>query len=130
MMNIPDYWQQKIQEYLETKRKELPDVHRLYIEQNLSGHIFTAYDTNDIILLLHEDGTFCLFRYAFYILDVEKQEILICTEHNGSHIFPFYQSDNIIMTLTFDEWREFSKVDFVRKTKKLFEDLDLNENND
>ena len=35
------------------------------------------------------DGSYALFEYAFYAVDEEKNELAVCTEHCGYHIFFF-----------------------------------------
>lgn len=40
------------------------------------------------VQLNFEDGSYALFKYAFYLVDKESNEIAVFTEHCGYHIFP------------------------------------------
>jgi hypothetical protein len=48
----------------------------------------TDFSINQNLKINFEDGSSAFFRYAFYLLDRELDEVAVFTEHCGYHIFP------------------------------------------
>lgn len=62
------------------------------------------------VLLIHKDGTFLYFEYAFYLVDKSvPNEVGIFTEHNGYHVFPFYPEDMIVSDVDHETFKRFYK---------------------
>lgn len=62
------------------------------------------------VLLIHEDGTFLYFKYAFYLVDKSvPNEVCIFTEHNGYHVFPFYPEDIIVSDVDHETYEVLNK---------------------
>jgi len=74
--DLPQYWQDKVTGYIKETFNE--DRKRLGAE-----------DFRHSIVLHLPDKSFVYFNYAFYIVDREKNEVGIFTEHCGHHVFPF-----------------------------------------
>jgi hypothetical protein len=48
------------------------------------------------------DGSFALFKYAFYLLDRAQDELAVFTEHCGYHIFNLSCTDVEILESKWD----------------------------
>ena len=74
---IPERWKGRLREHLrETAGEE---------RERLSA---TDFRPGSQVQLRFQDGSFCLFRAAFYLLDREGKEVAVFTEHCGHHFFP------------------------------------------
>jgi hypothetical protein len=87
---LPVFWQEKIAEYIKEKYNE--DRRQL-----------NATDFRHNVMLNLHDGSSVYFKNAFYLLDGEKKEVGIFTEHCGYHIFPFYEAE---IELLASEWTD------------------------
>jgi len=72
---LPIHWQQWVEQYA----KEA---------SNGKWDRLGASDFGGSVKLRFSDGTFLMFEYAFYAIDVAKEELAVFTEHCGYHIFP------------------------------------------
>ncbi len=76
--DLPERWAEKLKAHL---RDEL-GADRDY----LSATDFSGQS----LKINFQDGSSAFFRYAFYLLDREFNEVAVFTEHCGYHIFPLY----------------------------------------
>ncbi|MCA1614289.1 MAG: hypothetical protein LC800_09165 [Acidobacteria bacterium] len=74
---IPERWKGRLREHMLASTGEKRE------------HLLaTDFRTDSNVSLRFRDGSFCLFRYAFYLLDQESGEVAVFTEHCGYHFFP------------------------------------------
>ena len=73
--DLPERWADKLTSYI---RQQLGE----------DRQALKATDFRHTLKISFEDGSFALFRYAFYILGRQNNEVGISTEHCGYHIFP------------------------------------------
>ena len=76
---LPDRWVERLHAHLREKHGGE--------RSGLSAADFSARQSLKIIF---QDGSFAFFRYAFYLLDRELNEVAVFTEHCGYHVFPLY----------------------------------------
>jgi hypothetical protein len=72
--DLPQRWGERLNEYL--------------IEQGTGRHHLSVSDFGSNVKLVLGDSSFAYFRYAFYLLDEELDEVAVFTEHCGYHVFP------------------------------------------
>jgi hypothetical protein len=79
------------------KHNDLPERWAKKLKAHLSDELgadrdhLSAMDFSSQSLKINfQDGSSAFFRYAFYLLDRELNEVAVFTEHCGYHIFPLY----------------------------------------
>jgi hypothetical protein len=73
--NLPDNWREWTKKYaLKISDGKFDDIGAGV----LRGNVRLSFD----------DGSFCFFEGAFFVVDEEINEILVVTEHCGYHVFP------------------------------------------
>lgn len=77
---IPDRWQQRLESYL----AEISSEPRTRL---------SASDFQHSVSIRFADGSYALFRHAFYLTSDELGEIVVFTEHCGYHVFPRYDTE-------------------------------------
>lgn len=71
---LPDYWQSRLVE--------------IGLERSEGKHsTLAATCFNGKVQLQFEDGSFCFFNHAFFLVDDERSELLVLTEHCGYHLY-------------------------------------------
>ena len=80
MQHVPDRWQMQLDTYI---RENSSGEHRDLGTVNFRHHVSIRL----------ADGSYAMFRHAFYLLDPELNEIAVFTEHCGYHFFPLYDSE-------------------------------------
>lgn len=73
--DLPERWKDRVKKHLAEKGSKYDwlGVSDFKISQQL--------------MLRFDDGSFAFFRYAFYLIDKNNNEIAVFTEHCGYHIF-------------------------------------------
>lgn len=74
---IPDRWQDRVRQHLRNTAGEDRD-HLLAID----------FAPGRSVRLGFPDGSYALFRYAFFLRDEALNEVAVFTEHCGYHFFP------------------------------------------
>lgn len=88
---IPRRWQERLEAYLRKQGEET------------RTHL-SASDFRHSVSLRFADGSYALFRNAFYLASEELGEIVVFTEHCGYHVFPRYGTQvDLMETLYPDE---------------------------
>lgn len=72
---LPERWSQRLREYLRNELGKNRDT-------------LSANDFRHSLRIDFDDGSFAVFRYAFYLTDRDLNEVAVFTEHCGYHIFP------------------------------------------
>ncbi len=72
---LPDHWQQWVIAW--SKERSGGERDRLGLE-----------DFNGCVKLRFPDDSHAVFEYAFYVVDEEREELAVFTEHCGYHVFP------------------------------------------
>ncbi len=72
--DLPQRWQEKLQNHLKEIGSKYSELSADAFRHNLK--------------IGFADGSYALFRYAFYWIDDEAKEVAVFTEHCGYHIFP------------------------------------------
>ncbi len=73
--NLPAHWREWTKKYA------------LKISQNKYDDLGAGVFRGNVRLSF-DDGSYCFFEGAFCVVDEEKNEILVATEHCGYHVFP------------------------------------------
>jgi len=73
--DLPARWKDKLREY----------IHEVLGKQR---DTLGATDFRHTVSVRLPDGSYALFKYAFYIIDQSRQEVGVFTEHCGYHLFP------------------------------------------
>jgi hypothetical protein len=73
--DLPERWKDRV-------RKHLADTGSKY-DWLGAGDLNVSYQ----VMLRFDDGSFAFFRYAFYLIDKDNNEVAVFTEHCGYHIF-------------------------------------------
>jgi hypothetical protein len=73
---VPERWQPRLRDHIRLTTGQERDT--------LRAHDFS---TRRSVRLAFPDGSFALFRYAFYLRDDALEEIAVFTEHCGYHYF-------------------------------------------
>ncbi|MBX3243452.1 MAG: hypothetical protein KF685_03160 [Acidobacteria bacterium] len=76
LIEMPPRWQECVKKYLETQDHQYDQISLA----DFKGHTKIVFD----------DDSFAYFRYSFYLIDAERNELGVFTEHCGYHIFPLY----------------------------------------
>jgi hypothetical protein len=76
--DLPKRWAERLKAHLREARE--PE----------RGHLSATDFSNQSLKINFQDGSSAFFRYAFYLLDRELNEVAVFTEHCGYHIFPLY----------------------------------------
>jgi hypothetical protein len=76
--DLPERWTDNLQAYLREEHDS--DRDQLSAADFRSNHVKISF----------QDGSFAVFRFAFYRLDRELNEVAVFTEHCGYHIFPLH----------------------------------------
>ena len=58
---------------------------------------FSLNQFSSTVYVQFEDGSHCLFMYAFVVEDKERRELAVFTEHSGYYVFP--NTDNLSWTV-------------------------------
>ncbi len=74
--DLPERWAERLRAHL--REAHGPD----------RGHLSATDFSNQSLNINFPDGSSAFFRYAFYLLDRELNEVAVFTEHCGYHIFP------------------------------------------
>lgn len=93
---LPQYWKDKLSEYIQEKfhqDRKKPD----------------AADFQNIVMLRLHDGSHVYFKFAFYIINEDKTEIAVFTEHCGYHVFPFFGADVELLSSGWTDMGENTK---------------------
>ena len=72
---LSEYWMQRLEQFVLEKsggKSRRP----------------SATDFSHAVELKFPDGSLARFRFAFHLLDAERNEVAVFTEHCGYHIFP------------------------------------------
>lgn len=72
---IPDHWEEWIKDFVHAKS----DGERSHLN---------AYDFTGSVRISFPDGSFAFFDYAFCVIDEDRHELAVFTEHCGYHVFP------------------------------------------
>jgi hypothetical protein len=96
MHNIPDEWKPRLREHLRERTGEERD--RLWATDFGGTHVQLRFP----------DGSHAFFRYAFYLLDRERGEAAVFTEHCGYHYFPLAELE---LELLRNEWTDIGTAD-------------------
>jgi hypothetical protein len=78
--DLPERWARKLEAYLRENRG------------SDRGHLLAPDFGNQSLKMNFPDGSFVFFRFAFYLLDRESNEVAVFTEHCGYHVFPLHGS--------------------------------------
>ena len=80
MQHVPDRWQTQLD---------------TYIRENTSGEHrdLGAVDFRHNVSIRLTDGSYAMFRHAFYLWDRDINENAVLTEHCGYHFFPLYDTE-------------------------------------
>lgn len=66
----------------------LPEHWLNWLAANYKDGKLSAYDFDGSVVLLNfEDGSNARFNYAFYVLDSDRNELAVFTEHCGYHVY-------------------------------------------
>ena len=84
--DLPHRWKTKLKQY----------IHQ-HLDENRERP--SAGDFKDNLRLDFPDGSHAYFRYAFYILDPDTNELAVFTEHCGYHLFPSYHTSLNLLNL-------------------------------
>jgi hypothetical protein len=77
---LPERWIRRLEQYTDEKYG-LDYAHR----GTLNAGDFT---TSSLVCVMFPDGSYALFRHAFFITASDWKEVAVFTEHCGYHIFP------------------------------------------
>jgi len=80
MHSVPERWQQQFDTFL---------------DENISGEHrdLGSFNFRHSVFIRFPDGSHVMFRYAFYLIDRNLNEIAVFTEHCGYHIFPIFDTE-------------------------------------
>ena len=74
---LPEHWKQRLENYVLEKPSGK--------HQRLSA---TDFQIGSTVQITFPDGSLVQFRFAFHLVDEEREEIAVFTEHCGHHLFP------------------------------------------
>lgn len=80
MQHVPDRWQPQLDEHI---RKSTDGHHKHLGASDFCHHVSIRFP----------DGSYSLFRHAFYLIDRELNEVAVFTEHCGYHYFPLHDTE-------------------------------------
>jgi hypothetical protein len=89
---VPSHWRKHVREYIRARSGES--------REHLLAHDFHPGRS---VRLGFPDGSYVLFRYAFYIRNEEAGELAVFTEHCGYHVFPAAEVDVEVLESVWDE---------------------------
>lgn len=73
--DLPVRWAEKLERYLKEKGS------------NFAPLSASDFGVGSNVHLKFDDGSYAFFKYAFYLVDEDFNEVAIFTEHCGYHIF-------------------------------------------
>ncbi|PQO46096.1 hypothetical protein C5Y93_11005 [Blastopirellula marina] len=79
-----------------------------YLQEAHAGNAtrLSTQDFRGTVSLRFPDGSFALFRHAFYLVSEELSEIALFTEHCGYHVFPRYDTQvEMLETTSLEDFR-------------------------
>lgn len=78
-------YQTIIQEWATELAQQLGRSPAEIAEKGLSA---TDFSSSNEVEIKFPDGSYALFRYAFFVVNEQKGAVAVFTEHCGYHIFP------------------------------------------
>jgi hypothetical protein len=79
-MELPERWIRRLEQYTNEKYG-LDYAHRGALNAS-------DFATSSLVCVGFPDGSYALFRHAFFITAPDWKEVAVFTEHCGYHIFP------------------------------------------
>ena len=90
MHHVPDRWKTQLDAYIrENTSGEHRDLGAVNFRHNVSIRL--------------ADGSYVMFRHAFYLIDHDLNEIAVFTEHCGYHFFPLFDAEVELLESTHTE---------------------------
>ena len=77
---LPERWLRRLERYTDEK----------YGSDKTHRGMLSAFDfaNSSLVSIVFPDGSYALFRYAFFIAAPDWKEVAVFTEHCGYHIYP------------------------------------------